>query len=136
MKLVRWTLWLWFVPWLIQTWGIRSSFLLFWTGNTFRGPICSAKSKLSIFHHSVWRFQNETDVLRKVNLRRQIFLKKCQMFLLHILNYKRCLKQFIRLVANIYQYNNSTSLFHTIVLFVCPIKTKMFMFNFPSLIFK
>ena len=94
------------------------------------------KSKLSIFHHGMWRFQNETDVLKKVNLRRQIFLKKCQMFLLHILNYKRCLKQFIRLITNIYQYNNSTSLFHTIVLFVCPIKTKMFMFNFLSLIFK
>ena len=53
----------------------------------------------------------------------------------YILNYKRNIKQFIRLFANIYPYkvDNIISLISTLCM---SSKNKMFMFDFPSLILK
>ena len=53
----------------------------------------------------------------------------------YILNYKRNLKQFIRLFANIYQYKVDNIILPISTLGMSP-KNKMIMFYFPSLILK
>ena len=53
----------------------------------------------------------------------------------YILNYKRNLKQFIRLFANIYQYKVDNIILPISTLGMSP-KNKMIMFDFPSLILK
>ena len=57
------------------------------------------------------------------------------MFLFYIINYKRNLKQFIQLIANIYQLKVDNIILLNRALCTLP-KNKMFTFNFSSLILR
>ena len=57
------------------------------------------------------------------------------MYLFYIINHKRNLKQFIRLIANIYQYKIENIILLKGTLCIPP-KSKTFSFNFPDLILK
>lgn len=89
--------------------------------------------KQNFFYQNVWGPQNETGV-KKVDIKCQAF-KKCQIFLVFIINYNRTLKQFIQLIENIFQHKvDCINLLNSILR--VPSKSKMFMSNFPSLISK
>ena len=70
--------------------------------NTLFEQIRSKITKLYISYHGVWRSQNKAGV--KASWFNVTNIKKVKVFLFYIINFKRNLKQFIWLIAIIYQY--------------------------------